>query len=158
MLPFFTLTVIFVFVLAYFIRKNNRAQAEVNESFWEKERQANNTRRQDITNLDYITIPIEKIPQNLHTDSEKELVELCGNKMINLTDMTNTEVKLQYGAANLELLTEFESNYVRLVHLLPSYCQELIDNGQTSEAKELLLLGQEQGVTSTEIENMLLIL
>ena len=158
MVPFFLLSVIFVLVLAYFIRKNNRAQAEVEENFWERERQANATRRQDITNLEYINIPIEKIPQNLHTETEKQLVELCGKKMINLTDLTNTEVKLKYGPANLDALTEYESNYISLLHLLPAYCQELMDNGYPQEARELLLIGQTQGVTSHEIENMLLIL
>ena len=72
MVPFFLLSVIFVLVLAYFIRKNNRAQAEVEENFWERERQANATRRQDITNLEYINIPIEKITQNMHNETEKQ--------------------------------------------------------------------------------------
>lgn len=155
MLPFFTLTVIFVLILAYYIRKSDRAQEDIERSFWEREQRANSTRRQDITNLSYINIPIEKIPQNLHTETEQELVELCQKKMINLTDMTNTDLKLEYGAANLDVLTEYESNYVRLIHVLPAYCKELEESGQGLAAKELLELGIEEGVTSHEIEALL---
>lgn len=155
MFPFFTLTVVFVLILAYYIKKSNRAQEEVERDFWEREQQANHTRKQDISNLNYINIPLEKIPQNLHSENEHLLVELCQKKMLNLTDLTNTEVKLKYGAANLEILTEYEDNYISLLHVLPDYCKELMDCGKTDEARELLLIASLQGVDSPNIRSLL---
>ena len=71
MFIFLAVFIIFVLILNFAIHKNNHSQENVQEQFWENERQANFTRRKDIHNLNYLTIPIEKIPQNLHTDAEK---------------------------------------------------------------------------------------
>ena len=35
--------------------------------------------------------------------------------MINLTEYSNTDLKLKYGVANLETLTEYEDNYTSLI-------------------------------------------
>ena len=84
MLPCFTVFLIFIIVLNISLRKQRRSQEEVDRKFWDRELAANNTRKQDITKLDYITIPSDMIPQNLHTDAEQELVELSSKKMLNL--------------------------------------------------------------------------
>jgi thioredoxin-like negative regulator of GroEL len=60
--------------------------------------------------------------------------------MLNLTGKTNTDLKLEYGPANLEALTQFDDNFTEFVKTVPVYAKELIDNGQTDEAKELLEL------------------
>ena len=107
MFIFLAVFIIFVLILNFAIHKNNHSQENVQEQFWENERQANFTRRKDIHNLNYLTIPIEKIPQNLHTDAEKTLVRLSSDKMLNLSGITNTELKLEYGAANLDELSSY---------------------------------------------------
>ena len=63
MFIFLAVFIIFVLILNFAIHKNNHSQENVQEQFWENERQANFTRRKDIHNLNYLTIPIEKIPQ-----------------------------------------------------------------------------------------------
>ena len=44
-------------VIAYNKKKSDRAMQKNSDSFWSKEREANMTRRKDISNLPYITIP-----------------------------------------------------------------------------------------------------
>jgi thioredoxin-like negative regulator of GroEL len=60
--------------------------------------------------------------------------------MLNLAGKTNTDLKLEYGAANLEALTDFDENFTEFVRTVPIYAKELIDAGQTAEAQELLEL------------------
>jgi hypothetical protein len=132
--------IIVAVVLHRSIRKSNDAQQSAEERFWRREQAANFTRRKDISNLDYLTIPLEKIPQNLHTEAENTLVRLSSCQMLNLTGKTNTDLKLEYGPANLEALTQFDDNFTEFVKTVPVYARELIDNGQTDEAKELLEL------------------
>jgi uncharacterized protein HemY len=132
--------IIVAVVLHRSIRKSNDAQQSAEERFWRREQAANFTRRKDISNLDYLTIPLEKIPQNLHTEAENTLVRLSSCQMLNLTGKTNTDLKLEYGPANLEALTQFDDNFTEFVKTVPVYAKELIDNGQTDEAKELLEL------------------
>lgn len=157
-MPFlFILTLIFIFVLLYHIRKNDQAQAQVEAEFWERERQANATRRQDLSNLSYINIPFEKIPQNLSSPAYEHLRQINERKMINLSDLTNTEVKTLYGPANLELLTEYENNYFEYLHALEDYAKELLELQQTDNAKLLAACAKDYGITSIYLENLLLL-
>ncbi|MGN0415723.1 MAG: hypothetical protein ACI4FX_09550 [Agathobacter sp.] len=138
MFVFLASFIIFVLILNYFIHKSNNSRQDSEDSFWDREQKANFTRRKDISNLNYITIPPEIIPENLHTDSEKKLKELTTQKMLNLTGMTNTDLKLQYGAANLEALSEYDNHFTTFVQTVPVYAKELTEAGQTKEAQALL--------------------
>lgn len=138
MFVFLASFIIFVLILNYFIRKSNQSHQNSEDGFWEREQKANFTRRQDISNLNYITIPPEIIPQNLHTDAEKILIDLSSQKMLNLTGRTNTDLKLQYGAANLETLSEYDNNFTTFVQAVPMYAKELTAAGQTGKARQLL--------------------
>lgn len=155
MLPCFTVFLIFIIVLNISLRKQRRSQEEVDRKFWDRELAANNTRKQDITKLDYITIPSDMIPQNLHTETEQALVELSSKKMLNLINQTNTDLKLKYGVANLEELSEYEENFTRYIALIPVYAKELIDAGQKESAIALLELAVAQHADSSPIYSLL---
>ena len=138
MFPFLTIFIVFIIILTYHIKKGDAAQAKVNEEFWEKEHKSNAVRKQDISKLDYITIPFEKIPQKLHTPVEESFLAFANKPMLNLTGISNTDLKLQYGTANLEALSTYDINFSDMIALLPEYTKELLDAGQETAAKELL--------------------
>jgi hypothetical protein len=139
MIPIFTIAmIVFIIVLKLNISKNDHAKQDSEANFWERERQANFTRKQDISKLDYITIPLDKFPLNLGTESENILKKLSGEKILNLTGISNTDLKLKYGVANLEPLTEYDENFTRLVQALATYGKELADAGQTADAQTVL--------------------
>lgn len=138
MLPFLTLCILFVLILAHFRRKNDAAQAKVEEEFWNREYESNSARRRDISELDYITIPVEKLPLDLDTDASRRIRSLAGEKMLDLSSYTNTDLKLKYGVANLETLSGYENNYVELEKSLDSYASELLDLGRTPDAVSIL--------------------
>ena len=58
--------------------------------------------------------------------------------MVNFGGISNTELKLQYGTANLERLSEYDTNYMDMIALLPKYIEELLDSGETATAQMLL--------------------
>ena len=95
MFTFLLIFIIFLIILNVTIRKNDSRQTKREEDFWGQERAANFARRKDISNLEYLTIPAEKIPHNLHTEAEEILVNLSNCKMLNLAGITNTELKLK---------------------------------------------------------------
>lgn len=140
MFTFLIIFLIFLVILNVTIRRNDSRQSKCEEDFWEQERQANFSRRKDISNLQYLTIPIEKIPHNLHTEAEEILVNLSNCKMLNLAGITNTELKLTYGAANLDELSEYDDNFTQFVQAVSVYGTELVDAGQTEDARSLLEL------------------
>lgn len=141
----FVVFVIFLLVINFRFRKSNREQQNAEDAFWERERQANSTRKKDISNLPYISIPIEIIPQNLHTAAEATLISLCEKQILNLTGKTNTDLKLEYGVANLEFLSQCDDNFSDLVTSLSDYSKELLDADQTDDAVKIMEFGVSVG-------------
>lgn len=155
MFPFLTIFIVFIIILTYHIKKNDAAQAKVHEDFWEKERKSNAVRKQDISKLDYITIPFEKIPHQLHTPTEEAFFSFSDKPMLNLTGISNTDLKLQYGTANLEILSTYDTNFSDMLTLLPEYTQELLDAGHTTTAKDLLEFAIAHNADSRKIYHQL---
>ena len=141
MLPFFTAFIIFVIVLNLLLHRKSRTQEEINRNFWEKELASNATRKKDLSQLDYITIPSEKMPPLLHSESEKECIRLSSRPMLNLERFSGTELKTTYGIANLETLSEYENNLSEFTVALHTYTTELIQQGyQGVESRPLYLV------------------
>lgn len=146
MFPFLTIFIIFLIALNYFRRKNMRLEEEQQTRFWERENQANATRKKDISNLDYITIPQELLTMPDVDDSEitscyETLRHLSAEKILNLNHMTNTEVKLAYGAANLPVLTAYDDNYTTLICTLVKLGKKLAEYDLTQDAIAVLSFG-----------------
>ena len=105
--------------------------------------------------MNYIIIPFDKIPQKLHTDTEEKLLALSEQPILNLTGISNTELKLNYGTANLEILSGYDNNFTQFVALLPTYATELCDAGQTSDAQMLLEFAIECKADSRKLYQLL---
>ncbi|SER97019.1 hypothetical protein [Lachnobacterium bovis] len=141
MFPCLTIFIIFIAILTYQIHKSDAKQAEVESAFWQKEYEANATRKADISTLNYISIPLERFPPILNTKAENEFRSLSEKKIINFSGMTNTELKLKYGVGNLEILSEYENNYNQLITTILEYADDLIDTNHIDNAIELLEFG-----------------
>ena len=144
--PFLGLFIIFLSVAAYYRKRATAQQKKVTEDFWSREDQANHIRRKDISNLPYITIPLEKFPIGISddeelTDYENDLKTLASRKILNLSHQSNTGLKLAYGPANLPALSEYDQNYTTLLRNLVAYADCLIKNGFKSEAVPVLEFG-----------------
>ncbi len=59
-------------------------------------------------------------------------------KAVNLTGITNTDLKLTYGAANITLLMEYDQNYTLLVRTMQKWADLLIRAGYRREAVPIL--------------------
>lgn len=155
MFPFLAIFIVFCLLLTFYIRKNDTAQQKVQDEFWEKERMSNAVRKKDISKLDYITIPLDKIPVKLETSTEKAIFSLAEKPMLNFVGMSNTDLKLAYGTANLDILTEYENNFLKYVALLPDYAMELAEAGETEAACILLEAAVSANADSRKIDNLL---
>lgn len=154
-MKFLGIFIIICSILSYLRKKHTKRQEQVSDTFWEKEQQANLTKRQDISGLPYITIPLEKFPiGSFENDAIKEcestLSELSDKKILNLGMQTNTDLKLAYGAANLTALIDCEQNFDTLCKTLVSYASALLALDQTGAAQEILEYGIEIGSDSSQ--------
>lgn len=149
---FLAFTLLFAVYLHYQIRKTDRLKAE-NENIVEKESKANFTRKADISSLDYIKIPLETLPFHKTYDVTKDtnttlqdeilacskaIISMKDLKIINLTGISNTDLKLKYGVANLPFLMQYDENFSKLARTLSKWGRLLYEAKEYADAKLVL--------------------
>lgn len=160
-MPIFLLFVIlFAMWIRYEIKKNSQIESDNKTSFIERERQANFARRADITNLDYVSVPLSSLPFSGSYDEvkpsyklssdidagikseiltcEKNVIALSQKKILNLNGLSNTDIKMQYGVANLQILIQYDENFSKLSRTLAKWGKLLFAAGELTAAEKVL--------------------
>lgn len=129
---------------SYFeVHKKMRQETKKEEEFWDREIASNSVRRKPIDHLNYIKLP-ENLPVDLPKDSIelpnilKTIEELRSDRILNLTGYSNTDIKLEFGAANLTELSRYDDNFTALVTTLQKWADLLLDAGNDKEAVFLM--------------------
>ncbi len=141
---FLGLFLIFLLWFTYERIKADRQSSYSNEEFWERERRASFTPSARIDNLPYIDLDESVIPDPTPEDSDEltqvleELRSLKDVRMIDLSEKTNTDLKLEFGAANFTALAEADTNYALLISDCEKAADLLSDAGRNEEAYTLL--------------------
>lgn len=155
--PFFASFIVFCIWLSYEIRKNRKRQENVTDAFWEKESRANSTRRKPLNDLNYITIPFDTLPMEALKDDpavrecHETLHTISEGPIVNFTGISNTDLKLKYGAPNIDLLTLYDQRYTSLARTLQSWAGILYEHGLIRESGTVLEFAVKTGtdVSST---------
>jgi tetratricopeptide (TPR) repeat protein len=119
-------------------------ESEIDKKYWEREKKANFTRKKPLDNLEYITIPeslLSMTPENTNEEINQylqDLKDISSEKIVNLTGYTNTDLKLEYGTANITILSDYDIHYTNLVTLLQKIAELLNQNGDKKLAVEVL--------------------
>ena len=147
----FMIFVVFLVWLQYEIKKHNRYDEKKHKEYLAREKKANSTRKQSLDNLSYITIPLETFPMDIMTTDERileyheTLQQLSNEKIVNFTGVSNTDLKLEYGVANLPTLSHYDQCYTLLAKTLNSFATRLYENGYEKECVPLLEFAIETG-------------
>ena len=142
--PFFASFIVFCVWLGYELHKRRNIESKANDDFWQKEAEANNTRRKSLDQLDYIQIPFQKLPEAALPEDPvvreclDTLHELALAPIVNLTGISNTDLKLQYGAPNIDLLSQYDQRYTVLARTLQTWANALYEKGYVEEARQVL--------------------
>ncbi len=150
-MPVLTSVILFIIVLFYFIKKSSREADNALENFRKRESEADNTRKKPLDDLNYITIPDEIFRMNRDSDDNdcrsavKVFDSLKDQKIVNLTGISNTDLKLAYGAPNLPILAQYDQNYTVLARSLDRYASFLTKSGNTDDAVKVLEFAVETG-------------
>ena len=128
---------ILAWVLKHNADKRDHSDKRSVRSYLNRESAANSVRRQDISDLPYIQAPIESFPfditlndakKQLQIDNyKKEILSYAGKPMLNLIGVTNTELKENYGPANLDVLSIYDQNYNQYMRYLFLYAQAIYE-------------------------------
>ncbi|MCR5619513.1 MAG: hypothetical protein K6F65_05375 [Lachnospiraceae bacterium] len=142
--PVFASFIILILVIRHAIRRNRRIGEEAENSFWKREHDANEVRRKPLDDLIYVKPDTSSFPMDILADDpeiadcRRLISELSEQKIVNLTGLTNTDLKLRYGVANLPLLTEYDDRYTLLVQTLQKWADRLWETGHAGEAIPIL--------------------
>lgn len=126
------------------IYHNSKIEKKTDAEFWKKEQDANFVRKKPLDDLDYITIPenILNIHPLYNTNEIQscmdELTSLSEKKIVNFTGISNTDLKLAYGTANIAILSEYDNNYTSLITTLQKLAENLIAINDMQNAVSVL--------------------
>lgn len=132
--PFFASFIVFGFLFSFSLKKRTKKEKQYVDNFWEREREADSTRRKSLENLDYVAIPLKELPMDVLTqlpeikEYHDKIRELADKKIVNFAGCSNTELKLEYGAPNINLLSEYDQNFEDLITLLQDWASLLLQN------------------------------
>lgn len=155
MFPVLASVLIFIAILSYNIKKYDQVQKKEMDEFWAKEAKANFVRRKSLEDLPYILIP-DKLTEDADSANPliKEpldiLIHLKSQRILNLTGISNTDLKLTYGTANITELTEYDQNYTMLARSLASIGEHYYKENNISRAKDYLEFAIE---TNTDVSS-----
>ena len=123
------------------------------DSYYDRERKADLAPNRDLTNLSYITIPLEKFPLNFLENTENEdfpmivdeLEQLNHTRLLNLNGKTNTDLKFEYGPKNLKEMQDIADRFSRATVLLTDLAKCFLEEKNPSGAATVLEYGSEIG-------------
>ena len=143
-LGFLASFITFSVLISYNVKRQARKNRNSEKNFWAREAQANSVRRKPLDNLHYISVPLEAFPTHLLNENP-DVMECIGiaesltsRKIVNLTGWSNTDLKLEYGTANITVLSEYDQNYTLLVRTLQKWADLLLEAGYDTEASVLM--------------------
>lgn len=120
---FFICIIVFVIWLHVKLNNENKTKDSWDMEFWQREHDAEFARKKDISDIEYILVDTNMLPFNPTPDKTEDefqnaIKKLADKKLLNLSSMTNTDIKLEYGRANFEYLSECDQNYLLMLRTL----------------------------------------
>lgn len=144
--PVLTILMIFILWMTYKFKSSDRKIKKTTRLFWEKEQQANQTRKKSLDSVNYITIPLDRLPFLVNPSEnilalQESIKKLADKQIANFSGITNTDLKLEYGAANLDTLTILDQNFTELARTLYQWGKALYEEEYLDEARTVLEFG-----------------
>ena len=145
--PIFTTIAIVFAAFSIFMKRSRKSIDSDIKDLWALELKANNVRKQPLTDIEYIEIDFAALPFDAPDDNDdiwvyqNKILALKDRKIVNLSGISNTDLKLRYGVANLEYLSSCDENFLELVKNLYLWANALVEQGRIDEAKQVLEYG-----------------
>lgn len=156
-IPYFGLIMIFVIWLCYEIRKSKRSEAKRSEDFWARELEATSVRRKSTDDVKFFYFDETILPSDCG-DEESELSSVCaslrgysGKKLANLSEYSNTDLKMMYGVANFNDLSEADTAFTQISPQLGRLASLLYEEGRHAEAEDVASYAEKLGIHTSLI-------
>jgi len=149
-------TIIAFFVFHHHLRKNAKVQEDVTKAFWQKEESSLVVRKKELAEEDYLhpSLTLDQLKgedwykalgQSGLYRYEQHLKELLDKAMVNFQHMSNTDLRLTFGTANLTVISDYEENWNSYLTTLYTLGKKLLETGETDYGIQLLEEGVRMG-------------
>ncbi len=142
--PVFASFIAAMLLYSIFTKRAQKNNGFSEKDFWALENKANSTRRKSLDHLDYIVIPLHTLPMDvLENDSliaeyHAAILQLSKEKIVNFTGISNTDLKIKYGTANISTLSGYDQYFTHLVRVLQDWAKRLYELDCHQEALSVL--------------------
>lgn len=144
-LPSFICFVMGILILGLTFKKSIENKDEPHHLHWkesiEKEHEMQFIRPKTIPEDLFLVVNFEQYPYVENPDCQKVYLKLLNcskSPMVNLGQLTNLEIKQQFGSGGLENLINYEKNYFNFMDISYEYGSILYDNGFINESRKTL--------------------
>lgn len=150
---FFCLVILFLVWFTY-ERKKNDTDFSKSKAFWERERKATFVPRQSMDDIKFIEFTEDLIPEARPDSSEElkavieDLHRLPGAKICDLSEFSNTDLRLKYGTGNFNDLSIADNNYTRLIQWSGKLLKYLDEEGHPEDGRALIDFLRKNNITS----------
>lgn len=131
--------ILFILLFKYRLNSITKQEKLQEEHYLQIEKTASCTAEKSLKDLTFISIPLERFRFHSSNDTQLSQIEeaiqkLSTEKICNLNGISNTDLKLKYGAKNLSQLSEYDQNYLELVRTLAQWSDRLFELGYDDDA------------------------
>ncbi|MBQ7725146.1 MAG: hypothetical protein IJT63_05985 [Lachnospiraceae bacterium] len=156
----FTSVILIGLVINNAIRRSNARSKKIRDEFWERERSSRATPGRSTEDLKFIQFP-DDLPLHISTDDpqikeyQETLVNITKKPVINLSGISNTDIRLAYGAPNMEELSRADERFIVLCRTLNNLADSYGKEGYKDEGTRLLEFAVSEGSDIKETWTML---
>lgn len=124
--------ILFILLFKYRLNSIDKLEKLQEEEYLQTEEIASQTADKSLSDLTFISIPLEHFCFHSSEDAklsqlEDKIQKLSTQKICNLSGISNTDLKLKYGARNLNELSEYDQNYLELIRTLAEWSARLFE-------------------------------
>ena len=128
-----------VAILRYKMHSVEKEEQKLEQKYKDLEKKAALPISRDISQLPFITIHLEQLPFSQNPTGEFKkyettILDLSKEKICNLNHMSNTDLRLTYGAKNFKKLAAYDQNYNILLLTLANWGTFLYEKNLDKEA------------------------
>ncbi|MBN2220823.1 MAG: hypothetical protein JW708_01370 [Vallitaleaceae bacterium] len=135
----FLMFCIFVGLFYYHIKRTTRLERLEREKFWSKEEASLIVRKKDFHKEDFLIPNLASLKLDASHPEIAQLIQkiktLATYDMMSFPELSNTELRLQFGTANQSIISQNEENYHSFLRCLASYGKIMLEYQDFEEAK-----------------------
>jgi hypothetical protein len=127
----FALSVMLIVMLVIKFSRHSKQQADVKRKFLDDEAAANAVRKKEIDPALFYTADLSALPEIPEGDPFQ--IERCAKRMMIYfkEPITNLELKMQYGAAQMDFIAQYEENFNEYLKALTKWAASIAEENKS---------------------------